>query len=222
MQQHHGVTLKTLLLRASSSISRRSISNSRLSSAAAPAVTATPTAMPSGGGPGGGGADPSLYPSWDIEQLVSCAARKQVRVSLDTVLELSTGKRPWRSFFGEPSSEWRSEKEFSARAVADVTRAERARGRATDPGAVAGGVEMIQGQLQSAQYLHRELPVRLASAVLELDKASPVHTCGTVVSDCCFCYSCWFAVCLFVCFCQHMVQPCARCECNRWGAHTEL
>lgn len=39
---------------------------------------------------------------------------------------------------------------------------------------------MTEGQLQSAQYLHRELPVRLAHAVTALDKVGWRVTCSAV------------------------------------------
>lgn len=106
---------------------------------------------------------------WEGEVLKSCAARKQVRVSLDAVLEVSTGKRPWRSSFGEANPEVQpgAEPEFARPACNNyVPDGERRK--------------LAEGQLQSAQYLHRELPVRLASAVTELDKASKAYwrRCG--------------------------------------------
>lgn len=117
-----------------------------------------------------------------VEVLASCAARKQVRVSLDSVLDVSMGKRPWRSSFSEANPELHQHagapkgipqqdqrQQGQARTISRpevaATSCEQQRRTTVLP---AGG----EGQLQSAQYLHRELPVRLASAVLELDKAS--------------------------------------------------
>lgn len=96
---------------------------------------------------------------WEGEVLKSCAARKQIRVSLDAVLEVSTGKRPWRSSFGEANPEVQpgAEPEFARPACNNYLPDGERR-------------QWAEGQLQSAQYLHRELPVRLASAVTELDK----------------------------------------------------
>ena len=96
---------------------------------------------------------------WEQAILESCAARKQVRVSLDAVLDVSTGKRPWRSSFGKANPEIQpgAEPEFARPAC----------------NSYASDVKiqkMAEGQLQSAQYLHRELPVRLAHAVTALDK----------------------------------------------------
>lgn len=82
-----------------------------------------------------------------------------MRVSLDSVLDVSTGKRPWRSSFASanPDISAGPEPDFGRRAchsyVSDAERRKR-----------------TEGQLQSAQYLHRELPVRLAHAVMALDK----------------------------------------------------
>lgn len=91
--------------------------------------------------------------------LESCASRKQVRVSLESVLAVSTGAKPWRSSFGEANPEVQpgAEPEFARPACNSYwSDAERRR--------------MAEGQIQSAQYLHRELPVRLAYAVSELEK----------------------------------------------------
>ncbi|CAN0350889.1 unnamed protein product, partial [Laminaria digitata] len=91
--------------------------------------------------------------------LESCAARKQVRVSLDSVLDVSTGERPWRSSFGEANPEIQpgAEPEFARPACNSYFSDAEIR-------------KMAEGQLQSAQYLHRELPVRLAHALTALDK----------------------------------------------------
>lgn len=96
---------------------------------------------------------------WEQAILKACANRKQVLVSLDSVLDVSTGKRPWRISFGEANPEVQpgAEPEFARPACKSyVSNAERRR--------------MTEGILQSAQYLHRELPVRIAYAVTELDK----------------------------------------------------
>lgn len=82
-----------------------------------------------------------------------------MRVSLDSVLDVSTGERPWRSSFAtaNPDISAGPEPDFGRRACHSyVSDAERRK--------------MTEGQLQSAQYLHRELPVRLAHAVTALDK----------------------------------------------------
>lgn len=87
------------------------------------------------------------------------AKRKQVRVSLESILDVSTGERPWRASFGEanPDVSAGPEPELGRRACTSyVSDAERRK--------------IAEGQLQSAQYLHRELPVRLAQAVTALDK----------------------------------------------------
>lgn len=92
-------------------------------------------------------------------RIFDSAARKQVRVSLDSVLDVSTGERPWRSSFAtaNPDISAGPEPDFGRRACHSyVSDAERRK--------------MTEGQLQSAQYLHRELPVRLAHAVTALDK----------------------------------------------------
>ena len=97
--------------------------------------------------------------SVDCRACFASAARKQVRVSLDSVLDVSTGERPWRSSFAtaNPDISAGPEPDFGRRACHSyVSDAERRK--------------MTEGQLQSAQYLHRELPVRLAHAVTALDK----------------------------------------------------
>lgn len=87
--------------------------------------------------------------------------RKQVRVSLDSVLDVSTGERPWRTSFGaaNPDVSAGPEPDFGRRACTSYVRDSRRR-------------KIAEGQLQSAQYLHRELPVRLAHAVTALDKVN--------------------------------------------------
>lgn len=82
-----------------------------------------------------------------------------MRVSLDSVLEVSTGDRPWRSSFAaaNPDVSAGPEPKFGARACVSFISDEATR-------------KMTEGNLQSAQYLHRELPVRLAHAVTALDK----------------------------------------------------
>lgn len=101
---------------------------------------------------------------WEQAILESCAARKQVRVSLDSVLDVSTGERPWRSSFGKANPEVQpgAEPEFARPACNSYVSDAEIR-------------KMAEGQLQSAQYLHRELPVRLAHAVTALDKVR-MHT----------------------------------------------
>lgn len=96
---------------------------------------------------------------WEQAILESCAARKQVRVSLDAVLDVSTGERPWRSSFGKANPEVQpgAEPEFARPACNSYASDAEIR-------------KMAEGQLQSAQYLHRELPVRLAHAVAALDE----------------------------------------------------
>lgn len=104
---------------------------------------------------------------WDVEVLASCAARKQVRVSLDAVLDVSTGRLPWRASFKQGNAELGITGRVSKKSH-------------EEEGGVAGNAlggkfactTTALGQLQSAQYLHRELPIRLASAILELDKVS--------------------------------------------------
>ncbi|CAM9668770.1 unnamed protein product [Pylaiella littoralis] len=106
---------------------------------------------------------------WEKELIKSCAARKQVRVSLDSVLEVSTGDRPWRSSFAaaNPDVSAGPEPKFGARAcLSYISNAERRK--------------MTEGNLQSAQYLHRELPVRLAHAVTALDKMKDTGLTATL------------------------------------------
>ncbi|CAM9379979.1 unnamed protein product, partial [Hapterophycus canaliculatus] len=95
---------------------------------------------------------------WEQELIKACSKRKQVRVSLDSVLDVSTGERPWRSSFGaaNPDVSAGPEPDFGRRACTSYVGDSRRR-------------KMTEGQLQSAQYLHRELPVRLAHAVTALD-----------------------------------------------------
>lgn len=134
-------------------ISRLSHINSSVNPAAATAASTILSDSPAGAG--------IRKRPWEQEILKSWAARKQVRVNLDAVLDVSTGKRPWRSSFGEANPEVQpgAEPEFARPAcnsyVSDAERRKKA-----------------EGQLQSAKYLHRELPVRLAYAVTELDKVS--------------------------------------------------
>lgn len=143
---------------------------------------------------GSGGSGASAYPDalldepnysgairrrpWEQDILNSCAARKQVRVSLDAVLDVSTGERPWRSSFGEANPEVQpgAEPEFARPACNSYASDAEIR-------------KMAEGQLQSAQYLHRELPVRLAHALSALDKVSSVawsqtSTIGEGVENC--------------------------------------
>eukprot|EP00903_Cladosiphon_okamuranus_P014999 g13879.t1 len=106
---------------------------------------------------------------WENELIKSCAARKQVRVSLDSVLDVSTGERPWRSSFAtaNPDISAGPEPDFGRRACHSyVSDAERRK--------------TTEGQLQSAQYLHRELPVRLAHAVTALDKMKDTGLTATL------------------------------------------
>lgn len=80
-------------------------------------------------------------------------------MSLESILDVSTGERPWRASFGaaNPDVSAGPEPELGRRACTSyVSDAERRK--------------IAEGQLQSAQYLHRELPVRLAQAVTALDK----------------------------------------------------
>ncbi|CAB1121583.1 unnamed protein product [Ectocarpus sp. CCAP 1310/34] len=103
--------------------------------------------------------DSAVRKPWEKDLIKSCAKRKQVRVSLESILDVSTGERPWRASFGaaNPDVSAGPEPELGRRACTSyVSDAERRK--------------IAEGQLQSAQYLHRELPVRLAQAVTALDK----------------------------------------------------
>lgn len=104
--------------------------------------------------------DNSARDSWDVEILASCASRKQVRVSLDSVLNVSTGRAPWTN----PELRAHGEVGKNRSSAVDPD----APGQELDTDFACTTSEV--GQLQSAQYLHRELPIRLASAILELDK----------------------------------------------------
>ncbi|CAM9436412.1 unnamed protein product, partial [Scytosiphon promiscuus] len=106
---------------------------------------------------------------WEQELIKACSKRKQVRVSLDSVLDVSTGERPWRSSFGaaNPDVSAGPEPDFGRRACTSYVGDSRRR-------------KMTEGQLQSAQYLHRELPVRLAHAVTALDKMKDTGLTATL------------------------------------------
>lgn len=108
--------------------------------------------------------DTSSRDSWDVENLASCAARKQVRVSLDSVLNVSTGRAPWTN----PELRAHGEVGKNRSSAVDPD----APGHVLDTDFACTTAEV--GQLQSAQYLHRELPIRLASAILELDKVRTI------------------------------------------------
>ncbi|CAM9806966.1 unnamed protein product [Discosporangium mesarthrocarpum] len=93
------------------------------------------------------GARKPLGKAQDFEKLDIFASRPQVLVNLSSVLDVSTGKLAWKT--GENST---SSYEM------------------TSPKLAVGTSIPDAGLLQSAQYLHREIPVRLARAMSEMDK----------------------------------------------------